>query len=418
MHISGQPESRRESVATHDVPMLLRAELWLTLFVFAGILKGNAAIGALDLPDLTALFGLLSAEALLLESWLTWKLPWPDLSWVDLWLGLCCIVVVAGAVQNAHADYAVSKAAQFVGLAVAASYGVPRCVARVRGSAEEVTGTVVLVMSVLGTAFALAAFLGVAGASVVSFGGTYQSWGYFAGASAICTLALFAEHEGVRPRLFLCPALALQVAAVGACGARGPFVALAAALVLTALGLLAIRPKTVGFLVSVSAIAILGIALALAPKESRARVELLVAEDKGASVELRESSYKEALDMFAKQPLFGAGTGNFAVRDPYLLYPHNVVLEVMSEDGILGVLVFSGFVITATWRAWRAWRMARLRRARSRVPVAFLLCIFFGLQAMVSGDIANRELFFVLGLLTAASTMGLAYVRPRAHIML
>ncbi len=406
MRASSRQDLPRVPTAGRRVPILLSAECWLTLFVFAGILKGNPAIAALALPDLTVLFGLLSLAALMLESWWVHALPWPDLHWVDVWLALCCAVLAAGALRNVHFQYGLAKAVRFICLAVVAAYGIPRCVSKLRGSAEAPFSTVVLVMSILGTTFSAAAFMGVAGASSISFGGTYQSWGYFAGAAAICTLTLFAEHDGVRPRLLLSCALALQAAAVGTSGARGPLLALSAILVLTAFGLLDILPKRARFLVGLLGAAALGLALFLSPTASRERVSLLVAENKGASIELRATGYREALDMFARHPLLGAGTGAFALQDPDLLYPHNVFLEVLAENGLLGALVFAGFAVTALWQAWAARRRAATPRARAYVSGTLLLCLFFGLEAMFSGDIANRELFFALGLLTTMAAGG------------
>lgn len=65
--------------------------------------------------------------------------------------------------------------------------------------------------------------------------------------------------------------------------------------------------------------------------------------DRIASGELGESeSYRilawgYALDAFSKNPFLGLGTGNFGQH--YIAYPHNMFLEVLAENGLLGFIV-------------------------------------------------------------------------------
>lgn len=68
-----------------------------------------------------------------------------------------------------------------------------------------------------------------------------------------------------------------------------------------------------------------------------------------ASGELGESegdrliAWWYAMDAFGKAPFFGLGTGNFGQH--YIAYPHNMFLEVLSENGLLGFSVIFTLII-------------------------------------------------------------------------
>src|SRR5262249_53946211 len=65
------------------------------------------------------------------------------------------------------------------------------------------------------------------------------------------------------------------------------------------------------------------------------------------SMDERKNGRALAVQMWLKNPLFGAGFGEFAVKDPYLKYPHNLPLEVLSETGAAGGLLFFLMVVLA-----------------------------------------------------------------------
>jgi len=74
----------------------------------------------------------------------------------------------------------------------------------------------------------------------------------------------------------------------------------------------------------------------------------------------RYDFWRVGVEEFADAPLLGIGADNFAV--PYLreresdeepLYPHSVEIQVLSQTGIVGGLLFSGFLVAALLGAWR-----------------------------------------------------------------
>ena len=107
----------------------------------------------------------------------------------------------------------------------------------------------------------------------------------------------------------------------------------------------------------------------------------------------RTSIWRTAVDMAIANPVNGVGVRGF--RDAYVLYAekddpwlvdadhgagfhaHQIVLEVASETGLLGLLLWLGGAALA----WRAWRFASPEaRDRARAPALALLATVFPLN--------------------------------------
>jgi O-antigen ligase len=117
-----------------------------------------------------------------------------------------------------------------------------------------------------------------------------------------------------------------------------------------------------------------------------------------------------AVDHISERPVLGHGTGAWAVDWGGMderRYPHNIVLEVLYEEGLIGlfvVLLFLG-VIFRRWRqASRLIYQYDLDTTLYRyVHIGGLLFLFSLTQAMKSGDLDdNRFMFFCAGLVVAA----------------
>lgn len=86
----------------------------------------------------------------------------------------------------------------------------------------------------------------------------------------------------------------------------------------------------------------------------------------GTSAEVRIEQWRETGEMLQKSPLFGAGIAGYQERvKPYhkktyieiFLYPHNLILALWSETGLLGLLSFLWIIIIffkITFNSWRA----------------------------------------------------------------
>jgi O-antigen ligase len=118
----------------------------------------------------------------------------------------------------------------------------------------------------------------------------------------------------------------------------------------------------------------------------------------GLSSNGRVELWSTAWDLFGAHPLFGIGTGGFAAHDVVELYPHNLLLELGVETGILGLVLVGAIVGIAAVRLLRTWARAR---GDERAADAFVLAL--GTSAFVnasfSGDITtNSQLWLAIGL--------------------
>jgi len=132
------------------------------------------------------------------------------------------------------------------------------------------------------------------------------------------------------------------------------------------------------------------------------RIQLLFAGSDPSAAE-RFNFYIVAFNLLASSPLWGIGTGQFGMEitgEDTRLYPHNIILELGAENGLLGILFF----ITMVFLSIREGLIQLYNRRNSASIVSrYLLvaCSFALLNAMVSGDINdNRILFLFLGLLS------------------
>jgi O-antigen ligase len=122
--------------------------------------------------------------------------------------------------------------------------------------------------------------------------------------------------------------------------------------------------------------------------------------------------FRFAVEMFEERPLIGAGTGGFEALSPAALgpgadaYPHNAILQVAAEFGLLGLAPFLGVVYIGLFRPLPEGYTGLAIRA---------LFLFFLLNAMVSGDIfTDRETVGILLLILAIEApVAVAALSPR-----
>lgn len=84
----------------------------------------------------------------------------------------------------------------------------------------------------------------------------------------------------------------------------------------------------------------------------------------GSNIE-RLRLWQEATGHIASRPLLGVGLGNYPLvvkpdatyREP--IYAHNLYLDIALELGLVGLVLFLGFVMTALVSAWKVWQEKR-----------------------------------------------------------
>jgi len=191
-----------------------------------------------------------------------------------------------------------------------------------------------------------------------------------------------------RQRLLGLLALPALVAALLASGSRGPLLALVISLfVLVACLPWSPQLRRRRMLVGAAALGALALASVVVPTSALDRATgILTGSDAGFNSNGRTEAWKLARDMFFTHPLFGGGTGSFAVRSSVFQYPHNILLEAAAELGIVGLvcavsIVVIGFVQVA--------RVLNDTSGLTRLEATIVVALFVGalLNSMVSDGI-------------------------------
>jgi hypothetical protein len=178
----------------------------------------------------------------------------------------------------------------------------------------------------------------------------------------------------------------------------------------------------VGLVASVAAVSIIVLSLAAAfvPAQSLQRFVRFgdfvqgalsgntTASSGDTSAQARLTLFGLAVTMFEERPILGSGTASYEALSPRFLgagaadqYPHNAILQLAAEFGLLGVALFAGLTMLALFRR------LPLGSEWGAVRATFL---FFLLNAMVTGDVFEDRLLWGLLMLVL-----LAEVAPVAE---
>ncbi len=328
-------------------------------------------------------------------------------SGIALWLALP-ILVLAGVLYSPDQSVAIGDAASHWGLVVLpilpAALRVGRDDRYVREFLWTFFGLAVLVVLLGVPQFSSGDRLVVLGMNTIQVGRIVL---------LVPVLAVaFVLWQG-RPLIGLIAVLTIPFAIVVALatGSRGPLVALAVIGGFALVRFLA-KPgqarKSAGRIIAIAAasIVVVAITLPILPAASTGRFTNLAEFIEGGieggpkvagetSAAARVDLYGIAVNLFDRNPAFGAGTRSFAVLSPNSLdpaqgaaYPHNAILQIAAEFGFAGVAFFIAVVLLALTRALPPDASSKAVRA---------LFVFFLINAMFSGDIVSDRM--TLGLL-------------------
>ncbi len=118
-----------------------------------------------------------------------------------------------------------------------------------------------------------------------------------------------------------------------------------------------------------------------AEKSFERRVTVVFEEDKENRLEI----FKKAIDIWEDSPILGAGLGSFNVKTRHA-YPHNMILEALSEGGLVGFFLLSAvFVISLV-------KLIRLRHF-DKLTLAAMVLLLIGAQ--ISGDLYSHRGVFI-----------------------
>lgn len=131
------------------------------------------------------------------------------------------------------------------------------------------------------------------------------------------------------------------------------------------------------------------------------RMENITQGDK--SLLSRYEQYKFVVNTFFENPILGIGLGSFGVEffnTDIRAYPHNLILEVLVEQGLIGLILFLSFLLPILYSS--------LRLLYYNDPIFYILVgllIFEFFNALKSSSIVeHRLLFLLLGLCFASKS--------------
>jgi O-antigen ligase len=204
--------------------------------------------------------------------------------------------------------------------------------------------------------------------------------------------------------------LPLCIAGLVASAARGPVVALAAAVLTGSITWLRqgrLRARTAFVLFVIFSVGVGGAYLALRQAnldkytaKTNEFATLASGGSSSGSAGERLDYYRATLAAIPDHPLLGGGVGSwsrFYYGNDLRNYPHNLFLEIAFEEGLLGLAVFLTFLLLVAGSILRM-----LRESRSHFLALGLMVLYCLLVSLFSGDLDdNRVLFLWTGVALA-----------------
>ena len=372
--------------------VVLAPELVLALFLISGAIKAAAWMPAIPL-DFTLFTWVLMVLAMISAALRPGGIPrFPRTALVAVAL---VAIVVASVWWSVDPTAGFSKAVKFEILTMA-GFAAPLLLIRDRAALTRLmlalTGGGLLIALTTVTTNNTGEPLSVAGGNEIT-AGLYPALGLIAALGYLALLPRGWRLAGFLPVIILLPA-------VVAAGSRGVLVACALALAYVVVRHIACskRPLLSAVVVGVALLVIAQLATSLAGGAAAKYESSLLSTNASQVLGERQFLYDRGVRLALNHPIAGIGVGGFATSSIVYeneLYPHNIVLELASEEGYIAVLIL-GFLIGGAW--WARRRTPGGLRTPEAVVTGGLI-ILGVTEGFFSFDInGNRIIWFALGL--------------------
>lgn len=121
--------------------------------------------------------------------------------------------------------------------------------------------------------------------------------------------------------------------------------------------------------------------------------------EESSSVYKRKVMWKQAIKDYIESPILGLGTGNSLEG---IGIPHNIILEIAAELGILGLIIFMVMCYITIKRGLSILKNDDLSEFNTLMKISLSLFIYSLVEAMFSGNITNQtQLFMSMGFITS-----------------
>jgi O-antigen ligase len=356
-------------------------------FLMAGDFKSAAPFDSSPV-DLTLLFALLTAAVV---GWVLLSTRSVPRAAISMLIGFAILLLPV--LWAPATTYARSKVADVFTLTLLAAIA-PAILVRDRKDAERWLLVWVSVCAVHAFGSFVSPVQDYKGGPISSFANNTITLGMTSSTVlAVTTLALI--YRKLRWWIAL-PLMGASALALLNSGSRGPLIGVVMALMVAVI----LAPGRARFGTTVAGVGLIGAGLIyayrFAPLYAQERIANVLSGRLDSSSSTRLALYQAAVRSIGAHPL-GLGWGGFGTVTPYpeLPYPHDIVLEVLVEAGVLIGAAFLAWLIVQLVRTWRDGRGF----VGSTILALVVLNLFI---ALGSGDLHdNATLFFALGISAA-----------------
>jgi O-antigen ligase len=257
-----------------------------------------------------------------------------------------------------------------------------------------------------------------------AFGSNYLAFGRVTGFAAITLLGLLVTSKTLSPKYIVWTGLFfLNLFGLLSSGGRGPVIAFTSVIVFAWLSMVIFSSSKMKSILIGGATAVAMLCFIVIFKEYFytlfTRIDEFSDERINASREVDITYAMNALNLYALSPLIGVGTGGFddvarhqerpatfyTSHEPKEgLYPHNLILEIFCENGIIALAIFILLLI----KVYKRFREV-FSSCNELKPVTYIvlgLTCFMFINSLFSADInGNRILFTCFGILYAINNI-------------
>jgi len=411
------------------ITKMFSGEVFFALFLVAGYFKADHRLMFIQSYfDLTILFLFLSFFSFikrLLKAGFSYKMPESFIVLSALFFGLLSMILF-GLTYTPSKIQAFDKALRFTFITGWAFFGAIFII-RDSNSLRLFLSTLITVAVFMAIDAAFSSYSLTVRNFITGFGSNYIALARISGIALLSIMSLtLIDQRGKPATAMLLIVSVLLFWSMMAAGARGPvvafFISVLFLLFCSVWAMPEIRIERFGVKLA-AAIIIMSVLIFIFFNKIGIRViwdrftTLMYEQGGGESALQRWEHYHHAVESIKTFPLIGQGTGSFGLSyhgEDIRAYPHNILLELGSENGIIGIglfLIIAGYAFGI--------KMVKLLTATGVERIftrALLVLGFFMLfNSMFSGDINDNRMLFTFIALNGVK-LSLSEERKEKHI--
>jgi len=395
-----------------------RPEIAFALFLFSYVIEGGDMIpGPIDL---TPILLFISFTGFFLPAVIKNSIQYSPKS-SDIWLMIFLIVLVGGSYLSPDSQSGVEKAILFV-MAVILPYMIARIFFKTYKQTKVFLVTILSLAAGIAIILIFMSFLPAYTSGRLQFfeanpipTGTLLAVGLII---AVIGLSSDLFKKNTHSKAFCIAIIPLCLLGMFLSGVRGPLVSAIVGLAFYLLIMYLRKPRVLISMVGIVLFLLVTFNILnpyIASKVPNIRAYSPEAIIHGTSVKVRLERYEAAIKLFAQRRWLGGGTNSYYQRTKLDEYPHNIFLEVISENGLIGLLVFVGFLGSVVWAGFRYLAIQHIRfspheRAIGLAVLAVSLTLLVEKQFSYSLTM-HKDLFTFLGIV-----VNLPYLSHRPYL--